>query len=340
MVVVPYRFEPEPLAAFRSLVDSLYGRQHRRYLEWHRPFLVAALRAENPFFRFGRLQSFLGLEGQQPVGHCSAMVDQRIAGVGLIGFFECVRDPAVASALLDEACAWLRSQGAAVVRAPVDLSIWHRYRFMHPARADNLFSFEPFNLAYYPEYFLAHGFRRVGAYRSAYRRDVSDIVAYAEPGYRHAVQAGFSLRPVNLKDFTAELKIFHALALKIFAGSWSYVPISWEEFFDLYGGLASRIDPRYCQFIGNGKREVGFCFSLPDPLGPGKRLVIKSIGVLPKFQRQQLGSALIYAQHRQAQADGYDTVVYALLREGNVASQINPAGATVFRTYETYELGL
>jgi ribosomal protein S18 acetylase RimI-like enzyme len=67
---------------------------------------------------------------------------------------------------------------------------------------------------------------------------------------------------------------------------------------------------------------------------------MKTIGVVPAYQNQNLGSALIYALHIQAKEEKYETIIYALFREGNVASKINPYGATFFRKYETYVLTL
>jgi len=58
---------------------------------------------------------FLAYEGTRVVGRASAMVNAAIrdedgAAVGLVGFFECVKDPVVATVLLDAARDWLRDE--------------------------------------------------------------------------------------------------------------------------------------------------------------------------------------------------------------------------------------
>ena len=72
----------------------------------------------NPFFQYGKLQQFIALSQEagsaQAVGRIVAAVNHRLVeregqNVGLLGFFECVQDFAVAQALLEAACQWLRS---------------------------------------------------------------------------------------------------------------------------------------------------------------------------------------------------------------------------------------
>ena len=209
---------------------------------------------------------------------------------------------------------------------------------MNLTSSSDLFLFEPFNASAYPKFFVQGGFQIAETYISGFRTNYEDILQCAEKGYHAAIQAGFEIRSIDITRFEEELKIFHELSIEIFKNSWSFVPISFDEFKQLYIDVKERLDPRYCHFISEHGREVGFCFSIPDFLSPERALILKTIGVLPSYQNKNVGSALIYQQHQQAKEDGYQKIIYALIREGNVASKIQPYGATVFRKYEAYEL--
>jgi N-acetylglutamate synthase-like GNAT family acetyltransferase len=100
------------------------------------------------------------------------------------------------------------------------------------------------------------------------------------------------------------------------------------------------INPRSCHFVCKDGREVGFCFGIEDPFSNEKTMVMKTIGILPEFRKSSLGSALIHFQHKDLEDNGYKKIVYALMRQGNIASNINPYGARVFRQYEVYRLPL
>jgi hypothetical protein len=161
---------------------------------------------------------------------------------------------------------------------------------------------------------------------------------YTKAGFESMAEKGVSIRTIDLSKFEEELKIFYQLSLEIFKDSWSFVPISFDEFKRLYVGLEKVIDSKYCEFMCKDGKEIGFCFSIPDFTNPDKCLILKTIGLLSEYQKQNLGSALIYNQHVKATEEGYKTIIYALIREGNRASKINPYGATIFRKYQTYEL--
>lgn len=336
MEISAYDFDQIRVSGLLSLINSLYPSS--KYRESYKDSVSREL-SNNPFFRYSTKQNFVASRGDEVRGHASAFIDSRIPNIGFIGTFEC-SDRESAHEIVSASIQWLTKQGATIIRGPVNLSIWNRYRFMNPVQLDNLFLFEPFNLPDYPQYFKDHGFTVAETYTSGIRTEYENIIDYSKPSYEHALKNGFTIRNIDLPNYESELKIFHTLSLDIFKGSWSFVPISFDEFKWLYQGFDAKMGPQYCQFICKDAKAIGFCFGIPDYFSAKKQLIMKTIGVLPEYQKQNLGSALIYSFHTRAKEEKYESVVYALLREGNVASKINPYGATFFRRYETYELML
>ncbi|MGD0976895.1 MAG: GNAT family N-acetyltransferase [Minisyncoccia bacterium] len=335
MKIQKYNFDVKQVNSFLKLIDILYLKNQNTNL--YKNFILDSLKPKNHFYKFADIQNFFALEHDSPQGHISAMIDNRLPGVGLVGFFES-SNAEIADKLIDLSIEYFREKGVTTIRGPIDLSIWHRYRFANPADTGNIFLFEPFNKPKYPEYFSNYGFKIAEKYFSGLRTDFNDIINYTKDGYDKACQKGFKIRTIKLNEFNEELKIIHRLSLEIFKESWSFVPISFEEFSSIYKGIEKKINPRFCEFICDGKKEIGFCFSIPDFTSREKKLIIKTIGVLPEYQGQNLGLALIYDQHVKAKADNFETIVYALMKYGNRASQINPYGAKIFRDYEIYEL--
>jgi len=79
---------------------------------WVPPLILDQLRfftpGVNPYFSHSTAQLFMAFRGDQPVGRISAHENnQHIRvhrdGAGFFGFFECIDDPAVATALFDSA---------------------------------------------------------------------------------------------------------------------------------------------------------------------------------------------------------------------------------------------
>jgi len=82
----------------------------------------------NPFFTFGEAAFFVGYRDGRPVGRISAQINHRHLAqhndqTGQFGFFDCIDDMEVASALIAAARAWLKARGMIRMRGPFSLSI-------------------------------------------------------------------------------------------------------------------------------------------------------------------------------------------------------------------------
>lgn len=337
MQIIEYIFDSGRVEDLIKLIGSLYPANS--YTNAYQKNVEFLLDQKNPYFKYAKIKNFIAYDNNNCVGHVSAMVDGRLPQIGIVGFFEAISFE-VSSSILAMATQWLRSQSIKEVRGPINLSIWHGYRFITSAGSDPQFLFEPFNLPEYPDYFKKFGFQVAENYISGLRSDFSSITNYAGDKYREINDPIFLVRPIDLKNFDRDLKIFHRLSLDIFKESWSFISVSFEEFFSLYKKTEGMINPNYCHFVCKEGREIGFCFSVEDHFSEEKTMIMKTIGILPEFQKNNLGSILIYFQHKDLEANGCKKIIYALMHQGNVASNINPYGARVFRRYEAYSLFL
>jgi len=126
--------EVRPVRGVRELREfvALPYRLHANEARWVPPLRLERYlhlgRRTNPFFRHGEAEYFLARRGGRVVGRISAHIDYRFSEFhgnrwGLFGFFECVDDQSVASALFDAAEEWLRVRGRDRIVGPMDFTL-------------------------------------------------------------------------------------------------------------------------------------------------------------------------------------------------------------------------
>lgn len=289
-----------------------------------------ALSQANPLWSHLRHKTFIE-HGQGKVTHLIAMIDERLPGVGFIGFYETDREDS--NELIQSACKWLRHQGGKHIVSLFDGSILQRYRFNN--ETDQAFAGEPVNPSYYQVQFKAAGFKSYNHYVSGIREDYNTILPQVEAATL-ALPKDFFIREIDLSNFEADLKIIYDLSIPVFRGTSPYfVEYSFSELAYWYVPRKSQISPRYLEFLYHKDRPIGACHSFVQ----NNQLVMKTIGVLPEFQNQGISRTLIYSQHKKAHQDGLSAVIYALVRTGNAVTKMPYPGVKIYRTYQTMVLG-
>jgi hypothetical protein len=114
---------PQEAEQFLDLPKRVYANDPN-WVPPIRSSIVSQFAPDNPFFAHGQLQRFIAVRSGEVVGRIVAAVNDRLIEregkrVGLFGFFECIEEFAVAKALLDAACQWLREQGMELARGPI-----------------------------------------------------------------------------------------------------------------------------------------------------------------------------------------------------------------------------
>lgn len=360
--LTPLTFEKDKLRPFLALPDTLYvGDPH-----WIAPFQdsqAAFFKAEHPFYHYGKAQSWLATRSGQPVGRITAALNERLVEdgkpVGLLGFYEAADDPEVGKALLETATAWLKNNGAEVARGPINFSTWYSYRLVTEFFHAPPFLSETRTLPYYPAQWEKAGFQATTFYFSAEVSDHQKMLDGLEAKYAAFTQAGYGIRSLDLDNWDQELETLFHLTAEIFAGNWSYSFIDSDEFLDLYAGSKSLVDPDlFLWAVDPHGKTVGFVFGYPDRAEAVRRMrgqrhwlaklryltapapdraVLKTLGVLPEARSAQVGSALVYQFHLNAQIKGYSRVIHALMHQDNHSLKISAHGGTPMRRYAVYE---
>lgn len=348
------------------------------------PYWVPPLRSDvakqfaptNPFFKYGKLQQFIALSnasGEPPVGRVVAAVNQRLIeresqNVGLFGFFECVQEFAVAQALLEVVCQWLRQQGMTLARGPIDLSTHNNCLFLVDGFDSPPMVMMPYNPPYYPGFVEQDGWYKA---KDAYAYDFpldKPLPAEFEKAYRIACKSGVSFRPIRTKGEGFEqdaLSIYHLLN-GTFANNWSFTPRTEAEFLEEAKALQSLIDPDVFPIAEHNGKMVGLWMGLPDYNIPLKQVggklnwlgILKflwyrrqidqgrviAVCSLPEYRRKMVPLALIYLGMQGGIQKGkpYKRAELSWVYEDNFSSRklIEASGSKIYKTYRIYEKAL
>jgi len=329
-----YEFEENHNQDFLYFMKELY--QDSKHIEPYMQNIKKIKNKNNPSFKFIKIKNFIAYQGDKVLGHISAMIDKRLGGnIGLIGFYECLDNQELSKRLIEEAVNYLKENGYYIIRAPIDLTIWHPYRFVVDQK--NTFILEPITKKYYIKHFIDYGFQQVAEYESGQRIDYQTILPYTKLAHDYLLKNGFRIEELKKEKFDEINLLIYELAKKTFTDSWSYVEISKEEYIYLYGETKDLFANLLVEVIYNPQKEaIGFCSSIFDPIDKDT-MVIKSIAVLPEYQNMKVGAALIYSQHKKAYDRGISKIIYALVRIGNTVTKLPYPGIEVIRKYIALE---
>lgn len=376
MPLTSFRFDPSLTREFIDFGYSLY-RNDTRWIPPFRRTIARRLSPDYPFYNKAGNdhRHFLAYQGRRVVGRVSAMVNAALkdgdgTALGLIGFFECVEDQAVAAALLDAARDWLRAEhGLRRIWGPMNFDIWHGYRFLTKGFDQELFYGEPDNKPYYPDYFERYGFARRRTWDSLEicgRPELESLIVRGKEQHALLVDRGYRFVPVGDRDLRTDLHKLYTLIVRSFDGFLGFTPIAFEEFEQLFGQLKYALALPMSIFIyDDTNRLVAFAVTFYElseavramkgrehPLSLAKflfyrrrvrRLNFYAGGVIPEERAKGtgVGKAGLYYVVEQALRHGYDDIIFALMaKENRVQGLFRHSGQDAQREYVLYELNL
>ena len=193
-------------------------------------------RKKNPFFEHAEAEYFLAERNGAVVGRIAA-IENRLHNethgdrVGFFGFFECIDDQDVAErALRDRGGVAARAQARRAARAGVVL---HQRR-VRPAgrrlRARRPTLMMPHNPPYYVTLMERAGFTKAKDLLVYQGGDAEEYVPVPERLARGTElirqRQGITLRPLNMKDFAAEVERIKEIYNAAWEKNWGFVPMT------------------------------------------------------------------------------------------------------------------
>jgi GNAT superfamily N-acetyltransferase len=355
------------LKEFVELPYSLY----RNDPYWVPPLRIAVKelldRKKHPFYSNAEAEFFIARQNGRAVGRIAAIVDRahnefHSENAGFFGFFDCIDDAGIAEALLRRAREWVTKRGAQFLRGPVNPSTNYECGVLVEGFDSSPMVMMTYNKRYYPGLLEKVGLRKAKdllAYQSSTTHiDNKRIEKVAD---RVLKRYKVKVRPINMKDFDAEVARVWEVYGSAWARNWGFVPMSREEFFQMGKEMKQILKPELVLLGEVGNRVVGFALALPDinqalkpaggslfPTGLLKILyhqrLIKSVrvlalGVVEEHRTSGLAAAFYATLVRNARKLGYGPCEMSWILEDNVLMNrsLEVMGATRYKTYRIYE---
>ncbi len=280
-------------------------------------------------------QPIAGFEAEQLRAHIALIVDKRLpTGEAFFGFLEAPEDASIFSLMWNSLVQEARDKGISILKGPVNGSIWHQYRCVKETDGSNFFKAELFCEPYYYDFLVSNKPTTEVLYYSA-SREHFDIVLrmISEASYKKLGASGFSIKAT--KQVTPEeMQTVANISKTVFHSSWGYTELNEREFMQLYSPdkLSSHLNTLYLLY--KGREIIGFCSTSKED---DTTLILKTICILSPYQGLGLGNALAYKIHLDAKEDGFEKMVYALIREGNNIKNFPKEEAVIFRRYAAFE---
>jgi len=292
------------------------------------------LQPENPVWKHLVVRAF-SVDSADGAAHVMAMVDERLPGKGLVGYFGCTT-PEAGVEVLAQAKSWLKSKhGIADVYGPINGTITSDYRFNR--HDDYQIPGEPVNPAWYIDVFEQAGFTVFNRYVSGISKHYQLLVKLLTAQKPSATYAHLILRPFRLDNQMADFRIYHELMNAIFPDNSIYCPVlTFEERVYNMADKDPIFDPDYTYFLEDGDQTIGFIVAYPYR----QNLIVKTIGILPAYRHKHLSNLLIKKVHDQAAQDGLRAAIYATVRVGNAVYKMKRPGVRAHRQYVTLHANL
>ncbi|MGA2066115.1 MAG: GNAT family N-acetyltransferase [Thermoguttaceae bacterium] len=336
-------------------------REHQEEMVGYRP---------HPFYDRNRIQTFLAYRGGRPCGRIAAIlnydyIERHNDLRGFFGFFECVDDAEAAHALLGAVGDWFAGQGIFKLRGPMNPSVNYEMGLL----VDGFDSPATFMMSYNPPFYggllESYGFRKsqdMYAYLGHVSMMPTVLARFARLTEQIIERLGVRVRSLDRAHFYADVKEFLSIYNRALGPSWSFAPMSQREVEHTAAGLRHLIVPELAVAVEIGGRMVGACFGLPDynprirqidgrlyPFGfirllrkrqQIKRLRVIAAAVLPEYQLQGLGLALMHGIVPKTVEWGTEECEFSWVLESNTLSRgsLEKGGVKIAKTYRVYDL--
>lgn len=323
----------------------------------------------HPFFDNAEMVTLLAERDGKAVGRIAVFVNHihnRTSGdkCGFFGFFECIDDIAVASALFNTGREWLAARGLSTCRGPVNPSLNYTCGLLVEGFSTPPVFLMTYNPPYYEALIKACGFNK-SQDLYAYEMDVA-LLAKLVDRYKPAVLSaldgrGLTVRPFNPSRFDEEIQTYIQLYNSALSGTWGFTPLQQGEVKRIAADLRHIIAPEFAAFAMVNGKAVGVVLALLDfnqiirtingrllPFGIFKLIrarrrinVARAIAVTmaPGFQQSGLAVVLMDYLVEAARPWGLKHWEFSWVLESNTSSRgtLERAGTKRSKTYRIYD---
>lgn len=285
--------------------------------------------AKNPSFRNGEAIRWILTDDQKNLlGRISAFVDYNKSKVyeqptGSCGFFECVDDQKAADMLFDAARDWLKERGLEAMDGPVNFGEnYVNWGLLVDGFMPQGYGM-PYNPVYYQNLFETYGFK---LYFKQFSYHLDYTLPFPERFWKIAEwvakKPGYSFKHFSEKEADKFVQDFCHIYDEAWAFHENHKPLNKEDMFDFLKDAKAILDPEMLWFAYHDGEPIASFIMIPDVNQIFRRLngkmnllnILKFLyykkknvitrtrilvmGVVPRFQKSGIESAIFYHQDK------------------------------------------
>jgi len=262
--------------------------------------------------------------------------------VGTIGNFEAENEE-YGIKLLEKCEEIFKEKNIKMIIAPMNGNTWRKYRTLKQSSQEPPFLLENVNPLEHNVWLEKAGFKEIYTYTST-KGSLND--AYDADSLRmlkgKLEEENIVLRKFSKENYYNDLKKIYNISVVSFSKNPLYTPVSEEEFIKQYEPYINMVDEDFILIAEKEGQEVGFLFCIPNfnelkLTGKLSTLIVKTIAVLPEYQRLSLGSLMLNRVSKVAKTKNFENWIFAFMYTENSSQKMAKRNKTqVIREYALY----
>lgn len=256
------------LKPFLDVVDLIY----RGDCCYVRPLdleMKDRLSRKNPFFEHGEGTTFTAWKQGRCVGRCTAQIDREHLArykddCGFFGVFDTIDDPEVASALLDQATAWVQRRGMKKLRGPMSLSINDEIGLLVEGFDSPPFIMMPHHRPYQGSLVETAGLQKLKDLY-AWKYEIGSLPERARKAHAAINEMPeVTARHVDPKHMERDIRIVMDIFNDAWSDNWGFVPLTQGELRKMASDMKLILIPELSTIVEIEGKPVGVAIALPN----------------------------------------------------------------------------
>ena len=240
----------------------------------------------------------------------------------------------------------LKKEGIEIIIGPLNGTTWNTYRYVTEKGSRRQFLLEPWNEDYSVSLFEKLGFKPLAGYISTVmegmdsdgRRNLNKKI---EKLKKFDYYKDIKVESAENKDLLTVLNKVYDLTVEAFKNNFLYSELEREIFLKMYMSYEDKIIKKFFKMLYLGDELIGYVFGIPDYAELGYKgkidtIILKTIAVSPIYNGKGMGYILINSLVEEAEKEGYENVIYALMHESNVSKNIGLLLGNMLRKYTLF----
>ena len=240
----------------------------------------------------------------------------------------------------------LKKEGIETIIGPLNGTTWNTYRYVTEKGNGRPFLLEPWNEDYSVSLFEKLDFKHLAGYISTVMEGMNsngrkNLNKKIEKLKKFDYYKDIKVESAENKDLLTVLNKVYDLTVEAFKNNFLYSELEREIFLKMYMSYADKIIKKFFKMLYLGDELIGYVFGIPDYAELGYKgkidtIILKTIAVSPIYNGKGMGYILINSLVEEAEKEGYENVIYALMHESNVSKNIGLLLGNMLRKYTLF----